>query len=307
MASQPKLEEVIRAPPPRQAESSDSSIGGSRQREARHESLRDSGAESPGRQHSRRSKKRSLRHSPDRAHTSWELQGRSSSRDRVTSGGRHKQKASSKKRRRRSPSPSEERHGSVEMNGRNALTYKKQQRSPESSDDENDSDERQRQDYTKSKKAKKKGHRSSRHEHGRRRSDHTYVLYSLFLFFWLLTDEVISPRSIAAQLHSKLCTPALELRVLRLLNGWQRMEHAGPRRGAQGTYGGLKRESREPGTQSTGARLSTKAGMIGALQMSRRWSIVGLSRSKQGVPCLPMMSPMRCGRGLRPCLPSLQL
>ena len=207
VASQPKLEEVIRVPPPKQPESSNSSSGISGQREANKESLADTGADSPGHRHSRRSKKRSLRHSPDWSHTSWELHARSSSRERITRGGRHKQKASSsRKRRRRSPS-SEESHGSMEAKGRNGCTDKKQHRSADSSENKSDGgrEGRKAERCKTTMKAKKKGHR--RHADGHRRSDDMYVLCCLFLSFQLLTDQLISPRSFAAfMLISVSCT-----------------------------------------------------------------------------------------------------
>ena len=171
MASQPRLEEVIRAPPPRQAESSDSSSGSSGQREARKRGSPDSEGDSPRRRHSRKRKKRSLRHSPDQADIS---------REQIKSHGRHKHKASSRKRRRRSPS-SEESHGSLEVNRQNGSTDKKQHISAHSLEDESNDSDRQRRKDAKDKKAKKKRARSSRHEHSQRRSDHRYVLCSLYL------------------------------------------------------------------------------------------------------------------------------
>ena len=78
-------------------------------------------------------------------------------------------------------------------------------------------------------------------------------------------------------LHSKLCMLALTLRMLRLLNGWQHMQHAGRRRGAQGIQGAQRLESTEPGNRSPRARLDTEGGTTGALQSSRRpWSIMSL-------------------------------
>ena len=167
MASQPRLEEVIREPPPKQADSSDSSGGSSGQREARKEGSPDSEADSPGRRRSRKRKKRSLSHSPNRAHTSSK---------HIKSRGRHTQKASSKKKRRRSPSASsEDDDGSIGKGRRNGLTDKRQDRSADSSEDESDGGKRQRQKDAKH----KKGAQSSRREHGQRRSDYTYVLCSL--------------------------------------------------------------------------------------------------------------------------------
>ena len=173
MASQPRLEEVIRAPPPRQAESSDSSSGSSGQREGRKRGSPDSEGDSSGRRHRGKRKKRSLRHSPDQAHIS---------REQIRSHGRHKHKASSRKRRRRSPSPSsEESHGRLEVKRQNGSTDKKQHISAHSLEEESNDSDRQRRKDAKDKKAKKKRARSSRHEHGQRRSDHRYVLCSLYL------------------------------------------------------------------------------------------------------------------------------
>ena len=85
--------------------------------------------------------------------------------------------------------------------------------------------------------------------------------------------------------------------MLQLLNEWQHMQHAGRRRGAQSTYGAQRRESTKPGSRSPRTRLGIEAGTTGALQSLRRWSIVSLPWSNQGVLCLPMMFPMRCVRG----------